>query len=153
MNKVTTIGKVNNHGATEVTAVKRRYPFVAETTADSALPFISAAEVQSRTRPSRTLTACCGPQRSCAAGQEYWIVIDHVVYDCTEFISEHPGGEQVIFGFLGADCSWQFWRFHGKDHMEQHGRALRVGRTQGVENRFPEPPRFVGLSRLGDNDW
>lgn len=84
---------------------------------------------------------------------ELWIVIDNVVFDCTDFIAEHPGGKQVILSFVGEDCSWQFWRFHGKNEMEQYGRALRVGRTQGVKNRFQEPPRYVGLSRLGDDDW
>jgi hypothetical protein len=37
-------------------------------------------------------------------------------------------------------------------HMQGFGRKLRVGRTSGVENRFKEPPRYVGLSNL-DDDW
>jgi hypothetical protein len=30
--------------------------------------------------------------------------------------------------------------------MDKFGRSLRVGRTSGIENRFKEPPRFVGSS-------
>jgi cytochrome b involved in lipid metabolism len=81
------------------------------------------------------------------------IVVDNIVYDCTDFLSEHPGGEQVIKSFGGAECSWQFWRFHGKKEMEEFGRQLRVGRTEGLRNRFPEPKRYIGLRKLGDNEW
>jgi cytochrome b involved in lipid metabolism len=83
-----------------------------------------------------------------------WLVIDDVVYDCSEFVAEHPGGEQVIQSFRGHDCSWQFWRFHSKEHLEEHGRPLRIGRTTGIQNPFAEPERWVGLRRLyTQDDW
>jgi cytochrome b involved in lipid metabolism len=78
------------------------------------------------------------------------IVVDNVVYDCTDFLPEHPGGEQVIKSFAGAECSWQFWRFHGTKEMEEFGRQLRVGRTEGLRNKFSESKRYIGLRRLGD---
>ncbi|KAE8164521.1 cytochrome b5-like heme/steroid binding domain-containing protein [Aspergillus tamarii] len=81
-----------------------------------------------------------------------WLVIDNVVYDCTQFQREHPGGIDVIQSFVGQDCSWQFWRFHGREQMREYGRPLRIGRTSGIQNRFKEPPRYVGLSTLGE-DW
>jgi cytochrome b involved in lipid metabolism len=80
--------------------------------------------------------------------RRHWIVIDNIVYDCTDFITEHPGGQEVLKPFKGYDCSWQFHRFHGKLELEQ-GRELRVGRTSGVKNRFKERPRFVGLRPWG----
>lgn len=76
-----------------------------------------------------------------------WIVVNEIVYDCTDFIQQHPGGDTVIRSFIGEDCSWQFWRFHSKAIMETSGRPLRIGRTQGIKNRFPEPPRFNGPRR------
>lgn len=82
----------------------------------------------------------------------YWLVIENIVYDCTEFIREHPGGPEVLKPFWGSDCTWQFHRFHGKDELEKHGRALRIGRTQGVSNKFKERPRFIGLRRLGGDN-
>ena len=81
------------------------------------------------------------------------IVIDNIVYDCKYFLKEHPGGEQIIKSFGGAECSCQFWRFHGKKEMEDFGRALRVGRTEGMVNKYKEPQRYVGLKRLGDDEW
>jgi hypothetical protein len=36
--------------------------------------------------------------------------------------------------------------------MQEFGRPLRVARTAGAKNRFKEPPRYIGLRRLGD-EW
>lgn len=47
----------------------------------------------------------------------------------------------------------QFWRLHSQRHLEDHGIALRVGRTEGLENPFAEPKKYVGLKALGDDDW
>ena len=38
------------------------------------------------------------PQR-----QDWWIVVDGIVYDCTDFFLEHPGGAQVIASFIGEE--------------------------------------------------
>jgi cytochrome b involved in lipid metabolism len=102
---------------------------------DSDLPFIPSAIVRSaKNSLGRT-----------------WVVVDNIVYDCTDFAHEHPGGETVINSFSGQDCSWQFWRFHNSTHMRESGRPLRVGRTSGIKNRFAERPRFVGLRRK--DEW
>ena len=111
------------------------HPFQPTGLEDSELPFIPATIVRSA---KKTLNRT-------------WIVVDNIIYDCTDFISEHPGGETVIDSFAGQDCSWQFWRFHNATHMRDSGRPLRVGRTAGVKNRFAERPRFVGLRRR--EDW
>lgn len=75
------------------------------------------------------------------------------MYDCTDFITEHPGGEQIIRSFAGAECSWQFWRFHGVKEMRESGTGLRVGRTEGMKNKYPEPVKWVGLRKLGGDEW
>ena len=108
------------------------YPLQDSSVPDDALPFIPPAVV----RDQRLLFS---QNRGYA-----WIVVENIVYDCTNFIEEHPGGDTVIRSFVGEDCSWQFWRFHSKAVMNQWGRPLRVGRTQGIDNRFKEPPRYFG---------
>ncbi|KAI9039879.1 cytochrome b5-like heme/steroid binding domain-containing protein [Aspergillus affinis] len=100
--------------------------------AEDALPFIPPTVVKDQ----RSLLSQ-GQGRA-------WTVVNNIVYDCTDFIQQHPGGDTVIRSFVGEDCSWQFWRFHSKEIMDQWGRPLRVGRTEGAENRFSEPPRFFG---------
>lgn len=56
-------------------------PFVPHGTPDSELPFLSAAEF--------SLTA-----QKFASDQEeqLYIVVDEIVYNCTQFVHEHPGG-------------------------------------------------------------
>ncbi|CAH0053970.1 unnamed protein product [Clonostachys solani] len=77
-----------------------------------------------------------------------WLVIDNIVYDCTEFVHDHPGGSQVLESFRSSNCSWQFWRFHGMKDMIEFGLPLRIGCTSGIQNKFKEPPWFVGLRKL-----
>lgn len=83
---------------------------------------------------------------------DLWIVIDGIVYDCTAFAPEHPGGAHMIESFRGVDCSWQFWRFHGKGDLESYGKLMRIGRTEGVRNKYKEKPKFVGWSGFGFRD-
>jgi len=112
------------------------YPFQPAQLKDGDLPFIESTVVLK-------------------AQQDFhrtWLVVDTVVFDTTDFLHEHPGGNTVIESFAGQDCSWQFWRFHNRKHMRDSGAALRIGRTSGVGNQFAERPRFVGLRGLND-DW
>lgn len=109
------------------------------------LPYISPEEVMSHRSSSTEISTTTREVK-------LWIVIDCIVYDCSQYVSGHPGGEQVMRSFQGEDCSWQFWRFHSKGVMDKWGQPLRVGRTQGVDNRFREPERWVGLGRVGSRD-
>ena len=120
----------------------KTYKFVPSDVLVCDLPFIPASDVKARSRSSS------GPEESA----ELWIVVDNVVYDCSDFVAIHPGGQQVIQSFRGEECSWQFWRFHGKRQMEEFGKPLRVGRTAGMVNRFAEPVRWVGMLGLSSGD-
>lgn len=123
-----------------------QYPFQPLSVQDLDLPHIDKSIVSHMSQQ--------GPSQleQPSNGSRAWIVINNIVFDCTEFQHEHPGGANVIQSFIGQDCTWQFGRFHSMKHMEDFGQKLRVGRTSGVENRFREPPRYVGLSSL-DDDW
>jgi cytochrome b involved in lipid metabolism len=112
------------------------WPTISIETPDADLPFIASTVVSEAQHSGFT-----------------WLVIDNIVYDCTSFVAEHPGGSKVIEAFRGQDCSWQFWRFHGDKEMRESGRPLRIGRTKGVKNRFTEPAKFVGLRRFWQSDW
>ncbi|KAL4739218.1 cytochrome b5-like heme/steroid binding domain-containing protein [Aspergillus similis] len=134
------------------------YPFHS-TTPDSELPYIDSSLVslvEQHWNKATSTTHSSSTTRPVPALEQLpaWIVIDNIVYDCTSFQHSHPGGPVVIRSFVGQDCSWQFWRFHGKEHMMKFGRPLRIGKTSGIRNRFTEPPRYVGLSSgLGDDEW
>lgn len=67
------------------------------------------------------------------------------MYDCSGFTSIHPAAQLVIDSFRGEECSWQFWRSHGKRQMEEFGKLLRIDRTAEMVNRFAEPKRWAGM--------
>jgi cytochrome b involved in lipid metabolism len=117
-------------------------PFVNLDTAECSLPFIPSSEVSVKRNHKDAAT-------------DIWIVIDNVVYDCSAFVDSHPGGDTVIKSFCGSDCSWQFWRFHSRDHLDEFGRGLRIGKTIDVHNPFKEPSAYVGLRRLNNDadEW
>jgi cytochrome b involved in lipid metabolism len=58
----------------------------------------------------------------------YWIVIDRVVYDMTEFIELHPGGRRVIQAYAGMDASHGFARaHHGRADVDAMRESYRIG--------------------------
>ena len=82
------------------------------------------------------------------------IVVDDIVLDTTSYIAKHPGGQQIIRGFGGQDCSWQWWTFHNRKIWTDVAVNLRVGRTDGIENKHERPKAFIGLRGLGyQDDW
>nr|OQO21857.1 hypothetical protein B0A51_09343 [Rachicladosporium sp. CCFEE 5018] len=113
-----------------------QYPFQPVTLSVDALPYIEPDVVRNIKGDSTKM----------------WLVIDSIVYDCTTFVNEHPGGESFITSFQGEDCSWQFKRFHSSAHMRDFGQPLRIGRTSGICNRFKERPRLVGLRGFNRSD-
>ncbi|BCS22975.1 cytochrome b5-like heme/steroid binding domain-containing protein [Aspergillus puulaauensis] len=135
------------------TFLGREYHRQDPSTADSDLPYIGPEILSLVEKYWTSASAAEKPQNKDTSlpSPPAWIVIDNIVYDCTEFQHQHPGGSVVIRSFIGQDCSWQFWRFHGEEQMKRVGTGLRIGRTSGVQNRFMEPPRYVGLSSL--DDW
>ncbi|KAL4799451.1 cytochrome b5-like heme/steroid binding domain-containing protein [Aspergillus venezuelensis] len=145
----------------------KAYPLQHPLTPDSDLPFIdpvivtlvekvwkesNTSPVLERSKPTLNPSPN-NPEPEPDGGIPAWIIINNIIYDCTAFQSQHPGGSVVIRNFVGQDCTWQFWRFHSQHQLVEFGRGLRVGRTRGVLNRYKEVPRFVGVSLGGDDDW
>jgi len=77
------------------------------------------------------------------------IVVNDIVLDSTDYLTSHPGGKQIILGFGGQNCGWQWWSFHNRKVWEDIAVGLRVGRTTGIENLHVRPPAFVGLRPFG----
>ncbi|KAK0659658.1 putative cytochrome b5 [Lasiodiplodia hormozganensis] len=133
-------------------------PFADAATPNDQLPFISASRVAAESSSSSNTNSQPDERGENNNRRRLWIVINDIVYDCTDFArSHHPGGAAPIEQLAGGDCSWQFWRFHAAEHLRDYGWGLRVGRTaaKGVRNRFGEErPRYVGLRGLDSaQDW
>ncbi|OQR77911.1 cytochrome b5 isoform 1-like [Tropilaelaps mercedesae] len=46
--------------------------------------------------------------REHAFPSDCWIIINHFVYDITEFLSKHPGGSEILWEHLGHDATLAF---------------------------------------------
>eukprot|EP00040_Diaphanoeca_grandis_P005401 m.32696 g.32696 ORF g.32696 m.32696 type:complete len:605 (-) comp16681_c0_seq1:114-1928(-) len=61
------------------------------------------------------------------SADDCWVVVDGSVYDCTEFLNEHPGGKRVIVNNAGKDATEQFHMMHAPSILPKHGPELKVG--------------------------
>jgi cytochrome b involved in lipid metabolism len=41
-----------------------------------------------------------------------WSIIDHKVYDLTDFLDAHPGGSVVLTQIAGSDATTDFYNLH-----------------------------------------
>jgi L-lactate dehydrogenase (cytochrome) len=92
-----------------------------------------------------------------------WVIIHGKVYDVTEFLPEHPGGQRIILKYAGKDATEEFEPIHPPDTLDkyldsskhlgavdmstvegpskeedpdEHDRQLRIQRMPGLESCF-----------------
>ncbi|PBK77212.1 cytochrome b2 [Armillaria solidipes] len=49
-----------------------------------------------------------------------WVIIKNSVYDVTDFLSEHPGGAQIILKYAGKDATLAYEPIHPPDALERN---------------------------------
>lgn len=49
-----------------------------------------------------------------------WIIIDKMVIDVTNFLSEHPGGKRPIGMFAGKDATEEFDMLHNRNVIKKY---------------------------------
>jgi hypothetical protein len=107
------LDRISQH-VQDVTSEDFEYPVLPRDTKNEALPFIPATEV--RKRDGKTDPRLCGLLYSCVllsierADIQFrlnhpGIVIDDIVYDCSTFVHQHPGGGAPLRSFAGKSCS------------------------------------------------
>lgn len=71
----------------------------------------TVATTSTSTTPTSSYTqaqvAVHGDSTSC------WSIVNNNVYDLTDWINKHPGGDQAILGMCGKDATDAFERQHG----------------------------------------
>jgi len=68
-------------------------------------------------------------------GESVWVTYKEGVYDVTEFVSKHPGGEKIL---LGAGKSVEpFWRLYGQHlslpHISHMLESMRIGNVDTAD--------------------
>ncbi|KAI7900653.1 uncharacterized protein BX663DRAFT_458378 [Cokeromyces recurvatus] len=72
-----------------------------------------------------------------ATEDDCWIVLNGLVYDCTPFLNEHPGGAQSIVLAAGTDCTDEFFAIHSEKAINMLKKYL-IGEVQQEAATTPE---------------
>ena len=63
-----------------------------------------------------------------------WIAVHGKVYDVTTFLSDHPGGGEVISSLAGADVSSEFEDVGHSDGARRQAEQFFVGILEGTDS-------------------
>jgi len=74
-----------------------------------------------------------------------WITIYDRVYDVTEFLNHHPGGDSVLLEYAGRDCTEAF-RGHSNDAVLSL-KQYEIGVLPAHERIY----RFPGMIRISES--
>jgi hypothetical protein len=58
--------------------------------------------------------------------EDCWVVIDHKVYDLSDFVDAHPGGEFAITSLAGSDVTKDFFGLHRYEVLKKYS-DLAIG--------------------------
>lgn len=76
-----------------------------------------------------------------------WVIIDGMVYDLTEWLPKHPGGEIVILGVAGSDCTDVYRAYHSPSFRDRMLKPHRIGEVSG----YSISPAVADFRRLVDS--
>lgn len=63
-----------------------------------------------------------------------WFVIDSKVYDVTNFVDAHPGGEFVLKQVAGTDATEAFYNLHRQEVLQKYS-SLCIGTIEGETSK------------------
>jgi alkylation response protein AidB-like acyl-CoA dehydrogenase len=69
---------------------------------------------------------------------DMWCVIDHKVYDLTDFVDAHPGGSVVLEQVAGTDATTAFYNLHRQEVLQKYS-DLCVGTIEGEKSEVIVP--------------
>ncbi|KAF9697942.1 hypothetical protein EKO04_004403 [Ascochyta lentis] len=77
-----------------------------------------------------------------ASKKDLYIVVHDKVYDCTSFVDEHPGGEEVMLDVGGQDSTEAFEDVGHSDEAREILDGLLVGTLKRQEGD-PQPKSYA----------
>lgn len=63
-----------------------------------------------------------------------WFIIDSKVYDVSDFIDAHPGGEYVLKQVAGTDATEAFYNLHKQEVLQKYS-SLCIGTIEGEKSQ------------------
>lgn len=62
--------------------------------------------------------------------EDLWTIVDHKIYDLTDFIDAHPGGSVVLTQIAGQDATAAFYNLHRHEVLQKYS-DLCIGTVEG----------------------
>jgi alkylation response protein AidB-like acyl-CoA dehydrogenase len=75
---------------------------------------------------------------------DLWCIVDHKVYDLTDFVDAHPGGSVVLEQVAGQDATTAFYNLHRQEVLQKYS-ELCIGTIEGEKSEVIVP-QFGDLS-------
>jgi alkylation response protein AidB-like acyl-CoA dehydrogenase len=72
------------------------------------------------------------------APDDLWCIVDHKVYDLTDFVDAHPGGSVVLEQVAGTDATTAFYNLHRQEVLSKYA-DLCIGTLEGETPEVIEP--------------
>ncbi|KAI0472843.1 acyl-CoA dehydrogenase/oxidase [Xylariaceae sp. FL0804] len=83
-----------------------------------------------------------------------WFVVDSKVYDATEFVDAHPGGESVLRQVAGTDATVAFYNLHRHEVLAKYDEDLCIGTVAGETPSVATPqPGDLSLVPYAEPLW
>ncbi|KAL6814150.1 FMN-dependent dehydrogenase domain-containing protein [Trichoderma afarasin] len=84
-----------------------------------------------------------------------WVIIHGKAYDVTEFLPEHPGGEEIILKYAGKDATEEFDPIHPRDTLDKYlDKSLHLGpvdmSTVAQETKREDPEEVERQKRIAE---
>lgn len=76
--------------------------------------------------------------RSHTTEDSLWCIIDSTVYDLTDFVDAHPGGESVLRQVAGQDATTAFYNLHRHEVITKYA-DLAIGTVEGEKPQVITP--------------
>lgn len=88
--------------------------------------------------PHQTLTRAAVASHN--KPDDLWCIIDHKVYDLTDFVDAHPGGAVVLEQVAGTDATEHFYNLHRQEVLDKYS-SLCIGIVEGEKPEVivPQP--------------
>lgn len=67
-----------------------------------------------------------------------WFIVDSKVYDVTDFVDAHPGGEAVLRQVAGQDATKAFYNLHRHEVLQKYN-DMCIGTVQGEKPQVVDP--------------
>ncbi|KAK4552853.1 hypothetical protein LTR86_009985 [Recurvomyces mirabilis] len=85
--------------------------------------------------------------------EDLWVIVDHKVYDLSDFVDAHPGGEVVLRQVAGQDATQAFYNLHRHEVLQQYAK-LCIGTLENEEPEVVDPqPGDLSQVPYGEALW